>query len=210
MIQNVDSKCKLCRRAGEKLFLKGDRCFTQKCAMTRKAYAPGMHGNNGRRALSEYARQLAMKQKIKRIYGVMERQFRKYFEDSAKKQGITGDLLLTRLELRLDNVIYRMGFAESRSLARQMVGHGYFTVNGKKVNIPSYAVKVSDVIAISERKKEKKTVQKLKEVLKEKKDQPSWMQVQSASLQGTIVSNPKREDITVQVDPQMVVEFYSK
>lgn len=206
----IQDKCKLCRRAGEKLFLKGDRCSGPKCAMVRKPYAPGMHGKGISRSLSEYGKQLAMKQKIKRIYGVMERQFRKHFEEIQHKSGITGDLLLTRLEMRLDNVVYRLGFAPSRALARQLVGHKMFSVNGIMLNVPSAKVKIGDVIAIRELKKDKTYIKNQVEILKNKKDIPAWLTLDVAKLEGQVIALPSRDSIGINVDPQIVVEYYSK
>lgn len=208
----VFDKCKLCRRAGEKLFLKGDRCFTPKCAMVRKPYAPGMHGQGGsmRRGGSEFGRQLAMKQKIKRIYGVMERQFRHHFEEVENKPGQTGDLLMARLEMRFDNVVYRLGFASSRAQARQLVGHKMFLVNGKPLNIPSAALKVGDTVAVAGTKQAKTYFNQRAEFLKNKTDVPAWLSLDAGQFSGSIVSVPARSDLEVSVDPQMVIEFYSK
>jgi small subunit ribosomal protein S4 len=210
MAKNLDSKCKLCRRAGEKLFLKGGRCFTAKCAMTRRPYAPGVHGQNARRSSSEFGRQLAMKQKIKRIYGVLERQFRHHFEEASKLSGITGDQLLSRLERRLDNVVYRLGFAASRAQARQLVGHKMFEVNGKRQNIASAEIKVGDVIKIKVSKQEKNYWKNLQETLAAKQDIPHWLSLDIAKGEGKVIALPTREDVGVSVDPQMVVEYYSK
>ncbi len=210
MGRNLDSKCKKCRRAGERLFLKGDRCASPKCAMVRKPYAPGAHGKNMARNISEYGRQLAMKQKIKRIYGIMERQFRKHFSEVQHKVGITGDLLITRLEMRLDNVIYRMGFASSRTLARQLVCHGAFMINGKKVDIPSYEVKVGDLVSINESKKGKNYFINQSTIVKNKKDFPSWIQFDNSKFEGKILARPSREEAGENIDPQLVVEYYSR
>jgi len=211
MAKELDAKCKLCRRSGEKLFLKGDRCISQKCAMVRRPYAPGVHGKAGSKGLSEYGRQLAMKQKIKRIYGVFERQFRKHFEDiKGKKQGIIGDLLIQRLEFRLDNVVYRMGFAASRSLARQLVSHGMFSVNGKKVSVGACEVRVGDVIQVRPEKLENAYFKNIRENIKLKKDFPVWVKVETGLLRGVVTAKPNRGDIDANINPQMVVEFYSK
>ncbi len=209
----VFDKCKLCRRAGEKLFLKGDRCFTPKCAMVRKPYAPGMHGQSGggmRRGGSEFGRQLAMKQKLKRIYGVMERQFRHHFDEVQNRPGNTGDLLLARLELRLDNVVYRLGLAASRAQARQLVGHKAFLVNGRPLDIPSAALKVGDTITLKTTKQDKQYFKQRAEYLKNKTDVPAWLSLDADAFSGTVVSVPGRADLEVSVDPQMVIEFYSK
>lgn len=210
MAKNLDSKCKLCRRAGEKLFLKGDRCLSPKCAMVRRPYAPGVHGQNPSRGRSEFGRQLSMKQKIKRLYGVLERQFRHHFEESKLRQGATGDLLLQRLECRLDNVVYRLGFASSRTAARQLVSHKFFTVNGKRMNVASYEAKVGDVIALKASKEEKTLTKNRIELLKNKKDVPHWLLLNADKLEGKVLALPSREDVGISVDAQMVVEYYSK
>ncbi len=203
-------KCRLCRRAGEKLFLKGDRCFSQKCAMVRRPTPPGVHGASKQRSPSEYGRQLAMKQKIKRVYGVMERQFRKHFEEVKKRKGIVGNELLGRLERRLDNTVYRLGFASSRSLARQLVSHKCFSVNGKRMDIPSFELSIGDVIAVKPGKKEKVYFKNLAETIKNKKGLPGWLSLDAEKLEGKVVSLPARNDVEVNVDPQLVVEYYSK
>ena len=210
MARSTDSKCKKCRRAGEKLFLKGDRCDSPKCAMIRKPYAPGAHGKKISRGLSEYGKQLAMKQRIKRIYGVMERQFRNHFDEIKNKQGVVGDLLISRLELRLDNVVYRMGFSSSRSGARQLVNHGLIKVNGKKVDVPSFWVKVGSAIAINETKINKNYFKNQAQFLKNKKDFPAWIQFNPENMEGKIIAVPQREDVGSAVDPQMIVEYYSR
>lgn len=212
MSQDSNAKCRLCRRAGEKLFLKGDRCATPKCAVVRKNYAPGVHSNKGKgkKNLSEYGAQLAGKQKIKRTYGITERQFRKHFEQGKGKHGLTGELLMARLEKRLDNVVYRTGLAVSRTQARQLVAHGFVKVNGKKMDIPSFEVKVGDTIAIHEPKKNKSYVKNIETVLAHKKDFPSWIQFQSSGLEGKIVSEPDKDDIGADLDPNVVVEYYSR
>ncbi len=210
MARDLGSKCKKCRRASEKLFLKGERCASSKCAMVRRPYAPGMHGKSISRGASEYGKQLAMKQKIKRIYGVLERQFRKHYEEISGKQGVTGDLLMARLEMRLDNVVRRMGFANAPSLARQLVNHGSFMVNGKRVTIPSYEVKIGDIISINPLKVENTYFNNQKQWIQNKKDIPNWILLDGTKLEGKIVSVPTREDVGVHVDPQMVVEYYSR
>ncbi len=206
----LGSKCKRCRRASEKLFLKGDRCNSAKCAITRRPYAPGVHGKNISRGLSEFGKQLAMKQRIKRMYGVLERQFRKHYDEISNKPGVTGDLLMTRLEMRLDNVVRKMGLASSPIQARQLVTHGAFLVNGKKLTIPSCWVKVGDVITVKESKKDNAYFKNQIQSLSNKKDFPRWVQFNLAKLEGTVISLPTREDVGVQVDPQMVVESYSR
>ena len=206
----IDSKCKLCRRAGEKLFLKGDRCLSPKCAITRRPYAPGIHGHTPSRGGSEFGRQLAMKQKIKRLYGVMERQFRHHFDEVKKTPGVTGDQLLSRLERRLDNVVYRLGFASSRHQAKQLVSHKMFEVNGLRQNIPSVELKVGDVVTLKASKKDKTYFQERMEILKNKKDVPHWLALDVEKLSGKVLALPQRDDVGVFVDAQMVVEYYSK
>jgi small subunit ribosomal protein S4 len=206
----LGSKCKRCRRAGEKLFLKGDRCNTPKCAAVRRPYAPGAHGKTVSRGQSEYGRQLAMKQRIKRMYGVLEKQFRNHYAEVEHKVGVTGDLLMARLEMRLDNVVKKSGFASSPIQARQLVSHGSFQVNGKNVDIPSYEVKVGDVISIKPTKKEKTYFKNLMTTFQAKKDFPSWILVDQNKAESKVVSVPTRSDVGVQVDPQMVVESYSR
>lgn len=211
MARDTQAQCRKCRRAMEKLFLKGDRCNGPKCAMIKRAYIPGVHGKKMSRGnRSEYGTQLSAKQKIKRIYGVMERQFRKHFDDVKNKKGVTGDLLLIRLETRLDNVVYRMGFASSRALARQLVNHGLIAVNNRKVSIPSYEVKAGQVISIKTGKEQKNYFKNLDQILKNKQDFPSWISFNNQKLEGKIVSLPVRDDIGTNVDAQVVVEFYSR
>ncbi|MFH0969404.1 MAG: 30S ribosomal protein S4 [Patescibacteria group bacterium] len=210
MARSTDSKCKKCRRAGEKLFLKGDRCGSPKCAMIRKPYAPGAHGKKVSRGQSEYGKQLAMKQRIKRIYGIFERQFRKHFEEIKNKQGVTGDLFVARLELRLDNVAYRMGFSPSRSGARQLISHGSIKVNGRKVDVPSFEVKVGDAVSINETKIGKNYFKNHSQVLKNKKDFPAWVQFDAEKMEGKVIAIPQRGDAGSVIDPQMVVEYYSR
>lgn len=210
MARDISAKCRKCRRAGEKLFLKGDRCDSPKCAMIRKAYPPGMHGKNVGRRLSEYGRQLAMKQKIKRIYGVMERQFKKHFEEIRNKEGVTGDLLMERLETRLDNVVYRMGFADSRASSRQLVTHGAFEINGKRVSIPSCKVKINDAISVRSFKKDKTYFKNRFQILKDKKNFPAWISFDGKKMEGKVIAIPTRENIETSVDSQLVVEYYSR
>ena len=197
-------KCKVCRRAGESL------CGREKCAFKRRPYAPGQHGQNARRSSSEFGRQLAMKQKIKHIYGVLERQFRKHFQEASQVSGITGDNLLSRLERRMDNVVFRLGFASSRAQARQLVSHKMFEVNGKRLNIPSAEMKVGDVITVKSTKLQKNYWKNLTETLEKKTDVPHWLALDAKKGEGKIIAMPTREDVGISVDPQMVVEFYSK
>lgn len=210
MARDLHSRCKRCRRAGEKLFLKGDRCVTPKCAMVRKPYAPGIHGKNTSRGGSEYGKQLAMKQKMKRIYGVMEKQFRKHFDEIGRRKGVTGDLLTARLEMRLDNVVYRAGLAASRPLARQLTRHGAFRINGRKVNLPSYEVKIGDIISISELKINNKYFENQLAVVKNKKDFPSWIIFDKKKNEIKISGFPNRQEAGGNIDPQLIVEFYSR
>jgi len=204
----TDSVCRLCRRDGIKLYLKGSRCETAKCAIEKRAYPPGQHGQ-GRKKFSEYGTQLREKQKVKRIYGVLEKQFRNYFFAADKKKGITGENLLQKLELRMDNVIYRMGLASSRSTARQLVGHGHFTVNGKKMNIPSYALEQGDTIALNPNKIKKIPVKSAIENIKEK-TLPDWLSFDTDSKQGIIQALPTREHVAMPIEEQLIVELYSR
>jgi len=204
----TDSVCRLCRREGIKLFLKGSRCETAKCAIEKRAYPPGQHGQ-GRKKFSEYGSQLREKQKVKRIYGVLEKQFRNYFFAADKKKGITGENLLQKLELRMDNVIYRMGLASSRSTARQLVGHGHFTVNGKKMNIPSYALAQGDTIALNPNKIKKTPVKSAIENIKGK-SLPDWLSFDTDSKQGIIQALPTREHVAMPIEEQLIVELYSR
>lgn len=211
MARDTEAKCRKCRRAMEKLFLKGDRCNGPKCGMVKRAYIPGVHGKKMSRGnRSEYGIQLSAKQKIKRIYGVMEKQFRKHFDDVRRKKGVTGDLLLIRLETRLDNIVYRMGFAASRAQARQLVNHGLINVDGKKMSIPSCEIKTGQVISIKDSKKGLAYFKNIEPALKNKKDFPVWINFDSSKLEGTVVSLPSRDDIGTNIDAQVVVEYYSR
>ncbi len=191
-----------------KLFLKADRCSTPKCAIDKRAYAPGQHGQ-GRSKFSEYGKQLREKQKVRRIYGVLENQFRKYFAIADRKKGVTGENLLQLLEMRFDNVIYRLGFAGSRNQARQMIRHKFFTINGKKVNVASYILKQGDVVAPAENKKEKMVIKSAVENMKSK-TLPSWLLFDADKNQGTVQSPANREDITLPIQEQLIVELYSR
>ena len=208
MARYTDAVCRICRREGDKLFLKGDRCYSDKCAIARRAYAPGQHGQ-GRKKSSEYGTQLREKQKAKRYYGLLEGQFYHYFELAEKMSGMTGENLLKVLESRLDNVVYRAGFAMSRPEARQLVSHAHFTVNGKKVNIPSYRVKPGDVVAITEKSMGS---DKFKAVLEANASRPAlnWLSLDKAKGQVTIVNLPERSEIDLQVEEHLIVELYSK
>jgi small subunit ribosomal protein S4 len=200
--------CRLCRREGEKLFLKGDRCYSDKCSINRRNYAPGQHGQ-GRKKNSEYALQFRTKQKAKRYYGVLENQFHSYFVEAERRQGVTGDNLLQLLETRLDNVVYRLGFASSRKEARQLVLHNHFTVNGKKVNIPSYLVKAGDVVAVKDNSMDSA---KIKEVLEANASRPvpAWLDKNLDAHCGKVINLPAREDIDTPVEESLIVELYSK
>jgi len=200
--------CRLCRREGVKLYLKGDRCYSSKCAIERRGYPPGQHGQM-RRKITEYGMQLREKQKARRIYGVMERQFRNYYEEAVRQKGVTGENLLRLLERRLDNVVYRMGFAESRPQARQIVRYGHVEVNGKRVTIPSYLVKEKDVVAIRENSR---SLGMFKEIAEagESKVVPGWLSVNFETLTGQVNYLPKREDIDVPIQEQLIIELYSK
>ncbi len=202
-----EAKCRLCRREGGKLFLKGDKCYNGKCPFEKRPMAPGQHGL-GRKKVSEYGQQLREKQKVKRIYGVQEGQFRAYYEKADRTKGITGENMLSLLERRLDNVIFRLGIGASRSQARQLVNHGHFLVNGKKVNIPSYIVRKGDVITV----KECKTSNKYFEALKSTKPAatPKWLELDLDKLQGKVIALPERQDIDSQIAEHMIVELYSK
>lgn len=212
MAKQLDSKCKLCRRTGEKLFLKGERCGSPKCAMVRKPYAPGMHGNTKGpgRGMSEFGKQLAEKQKAKRMYGISEKQFRKHLAEASKQKGVVGDNLLARLEMRLDNVIYRMGIALSRAQARQLVSHSIFHVNGKNLNIPSAQLKAGDEISVKEQKLGSSYMKELQAVLKKKHETPSWLSLDPKTMTGKVISNPPKEDLGVGIDTHLVIEFYSR
>ena len=206
MARYTDANCKLCRREGQKLFLKGERCYSSKCAIERRNYAPGQHGQ-ARKKQSEYGLQLREKQKAKRFYGVPETQFRNLFEKAAKKQGKTGENLMIFLETRLDNVVFRLGFAASRKEARQLVTHGHFTINGKKADIPSMEVKAGDVIKVKEKSQ---SSPKFKEIKEMSITVPSWMTVDVEKLEGKVVAMPRREDIDTPIAEHLIVELYSK
>ena len=207
MARYTDAVCRLCRREGQKLFLKGDRCYTDKCAMNNRAFAPGQHGQ-GRSKTSEYGQQLREKQKAKRFYGVLESQFRSYFEMAERRPGKTGDNLLSILECRLDNVVYRMGFAMSRAEARQMVSHGHITVNGRKVNIPSYQVKTGMVIALKETSR---GIEKIKANIEANafRPAPKWLEYDANNAMAKVVALPTREDIDLPIEVHLIVELYS-
>ena len=200
--------CRLCRREGEKLFLKGDRCYGVKCAISRRAYPPGQHGQ-GRSKATEYGLQLREKQKAKRYYGLLESQFRGYFEKATKQKGQAGENLLSILETRLDNAVYRLGFGASRAEARQLVRHGHFRIDGKKVNIPSFLVKPGMIISLKEKSR---SLDKIKMVIEANSSRipPRWLEYDANSLIAKVSSTPTREDIDFPIDEQLIVEFYSK
>jgi small subunit ribosomal protein S4 len=209
MARYTDAVCRLCRREGQKLFLKGDRCYTDKCAADRRPYAPGMHGQSRAKKVSEYGTQLREKQKAKRYYGVLESQFRGYFELASKRKGKTGENLLSILESRIDNTVYRLGFAMSRAEARQLVLHGHFLVDGKKVNIPSYLVKPGMTLTL---KDSSKSLDKLKSVIEANsfRQPPKWLLYDTNNQTAKVVAVPQRDDIDLPVEEQLIVELYSK
>ena len=200
--------CRLCRREGQKLFLKGERCYSEKCSVGLRGYAPGQHGQ-GRKKSSEYGMQLRAKQTARRFYGVQENQFHHYFEIAERKQGITGDNLLRILESRLDNVVYRVGFASSRAEARQLVGHGHYEVNGKRVDIASYLLKAGDVVSICEKSRASEKIKAVVEA-NSARPVPEWIDVDRNNLSAKIIALPTREQIEAPVEEQLIVEFYSK
>ncbi len=208
MARYNESKCRLCRREGGKLFLKGDRCFTDKCAYDRRPYAPGQHGRL-RRKMSDYAVQLREKQKVRRMYGILEDQFRSYFHKADMMKGVTGTNLLVLLETRLDNVVYRMGFANSRNQARQLVRHGIFMRNGRRVDIPSMRVRVGDEITVREAARKIPVIQEAQEVIA-RRGCPGWLDVDGAAFKGSVRAMPSREDIQFPINEQLIVELYSK
>jgi small subunit ribosomal protein S4 len=209
MARHTGPVCKLCRREGEKLFLKGTRCYSAKCSFDKRSYIPGQHGITQRLKLSEYGIQLREKQKVKRIYGVQEKQFRNYYEKASRKKGISGENLLKLLESRLDNVIYRLGFAHSRNNARQLVLHRHFSVNGRIVNIPSYILRPNDVIEVREKSRK---LGGIHEAMKRVKDDTMlpWLSIDKAKMQGIYMDIPTRQDIPVNVQENLIIELYSK
>ncbi|MGM9973055.1 MAG: 30S ribosomal protein S4 [Clostridiaceae bacterium] len=206
MARYTGAVCRLCRREGQKLFLKGDRCYTDKCAITRRSYAPGQHGAS-KKKLSDYGVQLREKQKARRIYGVLESQFRSYYEKADRMKGMTGENLLKLLELRLDNVVYRMGYGASRNEARQLVTHGHFLVNGKKVDIASYKLSVNDVVSVKEKSRGS---ERFKVFAENPKTLPAWISANPENFEATIIAEPTREDIDIPVNETLIVELYSK
>ncbi|MCC6212965.1 MAG: 30S ribosomal protein S4 [Burkholderiales bacterium] len=209
MARNLDAKCRQCRREGEKLFLKGEKCFTDKCAIERRGYAPGQHGQKSGTRLSDYGKQLREKQKTRRIYGLLERQFRKTYAQAARSKGVTGERLLQVLESRLDNVAYRMGFGASRSEARQVVRHNGILVNGRRVNIPSYEVGPGDVIEVADKSKSQLRLKSAAEAA-QSRGVPEWLEVDAKALKGRFKSLPARADLSTTVNESLIIELYSK
>jgi small subunit ribosomal protein S4 len=208
LARHTRSVCRLCRRENLKLFLKGERCYTEKCAIDRRNYAPGQHGQN-RRKFSDYGVQLREKQKVKRLYGILENQFRNIFKEADRQKGITGEILLALLERRLDNTVYRLGFANSRNEARQLVKQNHFSVNGVKVNIPSYLLKPGDAVEV--REKSKKIVRILEAVEGvARRGVPQWLELEKEQLKGNVRALPTRDDITIPIQEKLIVELYSK
>ena len=209
MARILDAKCRQCRREGEKLFLKGEKCFTDKCAIERRSYAPGQHGQKSGMRLSDYGKQLREKQKMRRIYGVLERQFRKTYAEASRSKGVTGERLLQLLETRLDNVAYRMGFGASRTEARQVVRHNGILVNGKRVNIPSYQVRPGDMIEVTTKAKEQLRVKASAEAA-ESRGIPEWVEVDTKALKGTFKALPTRTELPSSINESLIIELYSK
>lgn len=208
MARNLDAKCRQCRREGEKLFLKGEKCFTDKCAIERRAYPPGQHGQKNTR-ISDFGRQLREKQKVRRIYGVLERQFRKGYFEASRQKGVTGEALLQGLERRLDSVVYRMGFGASRTESRQIVRHNGILVNGRRVNIPSYQVRPGDVVEVAEKSKAQLRIKAAVEAA-ESRGFPEWIEVDVKGLKGTFKALPQRSELSATINESAVVELYSK
>ena len=209
MARHTGASCRLCRRENLKLFLKGDRCYGDKCAFERRPYAPGQHGQRRGGKLSDYQLQLREKQKVKRIYGVLERQFRRYYYQAEKQKGITGTNLLVFLERRFDNTVYRMGFANSRNQARQLIRHNHFLINNKRVNIPSYQVKVGDTVEVKDKSREATSITEAMETVV-RRGIPNWMELEKGDFRGKLLAYPNREDLTMPIQEQLIVELYSK
>ncbi len=209
MARYTGASCRQCRRENLKLFLKGDRCYSDRCSFERRAYAPGQHGQMRFRKVSDYAVQLREKQKVKRIYGMLEGQFRRYFAMAESAKGVTGETLLMFLERRLDNTLFRLGFANSRTQARQIVRHNHVLINGKKVNIPSFLVSVGDVITLKEKSKKNKAINESLDAVA-RRGVPSWLELDRDKLQGSVKSMPERHEITMPIQEQLIVELYSK
>ena len=208
MARYREALCRICRREGEKLFLKGDRCYSEKCAVERRKYPPGQHGQ-GYRKLSDYGVQLREKQKVRKIYGLLERQFRRYFYEAERRKGITGEILLQLVESRLDNTVYRMGFAPNRVRARQLISHGHIVVNGKKINLPSYQVKEGDSVSVKDSSRDMpEIIDSLSKV--EHRGIPAWVEVDSVNYTGKVLRIPSRDEIQLPIQEQLIVELYSK
>ena len=208
MARYIGAVCRICRREGEKLFIKGDRCYTEKCAIERRKYPPGQHGQ-GFKKLSDYGVQLREKQKVRKMYGLLEKQFRRYFYDADRAKGITGEVLLQLIERRLDTIVFRMGFAPNRRRARQLIGHGHILVNGKKVNLPSYSIKQGDLVEVKQASRDMaEIVDSLSK--SEHRGLPGWVEVESANFQGKVLHIPSRDEIQLPVQEQLIVELYSK
>ena len=208
MARYIESVCKLCRRENQKLFLKGDRCYTDKCAFERRAYPPGQHGQ-GRIKFSEYGIQLREKQKIKRLYGLLEKQFRNLFEEAERKKGVTGSVMLTLLERRLDNAVYRSGFANSRSEARQLTRHGHFLLNGRKIDIPAARLRKGDKISVAEKSRKKTNILEAMEAVK-RREIPQWLELNPGDFTATVRDLPSRDDVTAPMEERLMVELYSQ
>ena len=209
MARHTGSVCKLCRREGTKLFLKGERCLSEKCALDRRNFPPGQHGQGRQSKMQEYGRQLREKQKARRTYGILERQFRRYYESASRMPGVTGENILKMLESRLDNIVYRLGFAGSRSGARQLVRHRHIEVNGTVVNIPSYAVKPGDVVAVRESSRNLEMIQESLRHLGRSREM-TWLDLDKSKLSGRMIAEPSREDIQIPLEEHLIVELYSK
>lgn len=209
MARNLDPKCRQCRREGEKLFLKGEKCFSDKCSIERRAYPPGQHGQKKNQRLSDYAGQLREKQKVRRIYGVLEKQFRLTYASAERERGITGENLLQRLESRLDSVAFRMGFGASRTEARQVVRHNGILVNGQRVNIPSFQVRAGDVVEVADRAKSQLRIKAALEAA-EQRGYPEWIEVDTKAMKGTYKAKPQRSELPATINEHLVVELYSK
>ncbi len=205
--------CRLCRREGEKLFLKGARCLSPKCSFERRSYPPGQHGKDAqfrRGRGSDYALQLREKQKARRVYGILERQFRRYFHEALRRPGLTGSNLLSILESRLDNVVFRLGWADSRNHARLLVQHGHFTVNGRRTNIPSFLVRPGDVITVRDGSRNRKYFKEMRAYMEERPPAPEWLSVDMAAMQGNVERAPERRDVDIPLNEQLIVEYYSR
>lgn len=212
MARHIDAVCKLCRREGQKLFLKGERCLSPKCAIETRNFIPGDHGRKAtfRKKSSDFGTQLREKQKARRIYGVMEKQFRRYFKEANRRSGLTGANLLSMLESRMDNVVYRLGFADSRAQARQLVRHGHFLVNGTKADIPSLQIKVSDVLTVRPSSRNATYFKERAQMMQGMRNVPAWLSVNLSEMGGSMVNNPSREDVEIPLNEQLIVEYYSR